>query len=548
MFRKTLLTILCLFVLSGSAYAQTDYFIDFSCATPGDGTTGQCDGGADDAFDSIFGADGLADGDVAWVRKAQTETRSASVAWTYDQEMHNPVYIIGWPRSAHNISSSDWTNGSTGVVVDDADMDREQHQGRFITAPDGFDYLITRVVDASNIVIDRPYAGATSGNDATAVIKADDLPEGITKPSDPNNWDADADDLPTIDLSGGAYSFVWNQDDNWVVYNLNMIGGTNEIIDVSNIGTFVLHGCLLKQDNNFAAVYLYGSILATIERTIIEGDSASESAQNGLYVYSPAIKLINSAIYNMGNSAILMNDDAASYIYFENVNLGVELPNDSYDIECKASNHSSGRDVKLGGTNGDININVGAGRQGHSMAGFTFANYQKVLGAWKDFYIGTTLEKVAVVSTNANKKLSDNIIEITPPTTANRTFRGFEQEIKVFESRKTYDAGTYNVKVWIYNDTGNTLNDTTFSDDILMRCRAEAGSYGDATTEYVSMPWTYSDEIDILDAADADDWDYLQCDSVVVGVSGSKIYCEVLVSTYDAQADVILIDPVTTNP
>ena len=81
-----------------------------------------------------------------------------------------------------------------------------------------------------------------------------------------------------------------------------------------------------------------------------------------------------------------------------------------------------------------------------------------------------------------------------------------------------------------------------------MRCRAEAGNYGDATTEYVSMPWTYSDEIDILDAADADDWDYLQCDSVVVDQDGTKIYCEILVSTYDGEADVILIDPESSNP
>ena len=153
----------------------------------------------------------------------------------------------------------------------------------------------------------------------------------------------------------------------------------------------------------------------------------------------------------------------------------------------------------------------------------------------------------AATGVTPNKKLSDNVIEITPETAVTNQFKEIEQKVKVYESRKTYAAGTYNIKIWIYNDTGNTLNDTTFSDDILMRCRAEAGSYGDATTEYVSMPWTYSDEIDILDAADADDWDYLQCDSVVVD-QASKIYCEVLISTYDAGADNIFIDPSTSNP
>ena len=51
MFRKILFTILCLFMLSGSAYAQTDYYMDLDCAEAGgDGTTGECDGGADDVF------------------------------------------------------------------------------------------------------------------------------------------------------------------------------------------------------------------------------------------------------------------------------------------------------------------------------------------------------------------------------------------------------------------------------------------------------------------------------------------------------------------
>jgi len=34
----------------------------------------------------------------------------------------------------------------------------------------------------------------------------------------------------------------------------------------------------------------------------------------------------------------------------------------------------------------------------------------------------------------------------------------------------------------------------------------------------------------------------------VVDQTGSKIYCEILVSTFDAESDAIYIDPVTSNP
>lgn len=337
-------------------------------------------------------------------------------------------------------------------------------------------------------------------------------------------------------------------------------------------------------------------------------------------------KFKNCAIYNMGDHGISIVNAA---LHAENVNIGVETANADDDIFINNGGTSIARDLKLGGTNGDVDIYT----LGQEEGGLISVNHNKVLGAWKRyFYLDGVAEKVAVTGVTPNKKLSDNVIEYTPATASTYEFKEIEQKNKIFESRKTYDAGTYNIKIWIYNDTGNTLNDTTFSDDILMRCRAEAGSYdatnpdssltgqtdiaytdddpdtitdasdgfvaagfqvndkirvygstsndgdytiagvavgvltlvaGDSLTaeiagdttrideiadKYVSMPWTYSDEIDILDAADADDWDYLQCDSVVVDVSGSKIYCEVLVSTYDAQADVILIDPQTANP
>jgi len=232
--------------------------------------------------------------------------------------------------------------------------------------------------------------------------------------------------------------------------------------------------------------------------------------------------------------------------------MGVEENNESDDIRISYAEGDQiwGRDVMLGAANGDVSIEATV----PGKLSVKISNFNKVLGAYKMYYPGGTAEKIAVTSEAAtNKKLSDNVIEVVPLTAATFDFSPIQWMVKVWESRKTYDAGTYNIKVWILNDTGAALNDdaapTKATEDILMRCRAEAGEYGDATTEYAGMPWIYSDEIDIqIPDPVGSDWDFLQADSVVVDVSGSKIYCEILVSFSDADADEIYIDPQSANP
>ena len=537
MFRKIFILLICL-LLASPCFAQNDYFWVPDCATPGDGTTGECDGGADDAFDNLSDFEAVAvAGDVLWMRRTKTETMSASFALTQDGTEADHIYWIGWPRDALTITSATWTNGSTTVdVILPASMTWSTVCGRFVTGPDGFDYLITLVTDTNTLTIDRPYAGTTvTLTDGASSIKADELPRGVTQPADPDSWDSDADSLAKIDLSGGAYGIEINADEYRVFNGIDFLGGTANLLTIQSVD-FQLTGCLLNQPNNNNPIY-YVSEIFRINRCIIKGSGGNNSSNENNF--SGITYISNSAIYGMGDFGIVTN---GSVLDLTNVNIGVEIANTDDDLSILYGNSIIGRDVKLGGTNGDVYAVYSDNKA------FISVNNNKVLGAWKMFFLGGTAEKVAVTNTNANKKLSDNVIEITPDTTNALQFKEIEHKVNVFESRKTYAAGTYNIKLWIYNDTGNTLNDTTFSDDILMRCRAEAGNYGDATTEYVSMPWTYSDEIDILDAADADDWDYLQCDSVVVDVSGSKIYCEILVSTYDAGADVILIDPSTTNP
>ena len=556
MFRKILFTILCLFVLSGSALA-TNYYIDTACANNGLGTWDSsgdgCDddgGGTDGAFNNlrdVIQLGTLSAGDKIWVRRTSSWDEgvanvNADTNLSVNGTAIAPISLIGYPRASHSVSSSDWTNGSTSVVIDDADMDREQHLSRWITGPDGFDYLITKITDASNIVIDRPYAGTTSSNDATAVIKADeDYTEAAALEGGEvlTDWGGDADDIPYFDYNDEDYEIRINGDFFWVFKNMIFRDSTDAkgIFQTTNCSV-LFKSCLFSQaTQNDPHFYLDYDAVLTIDQCVFDGDTG-----HAIGFFRGAVAFVkNSAIYGMVTGFYGTRGE----VILENVNIGVEAVNSSADINYTLVSKITGRDVKLGGTNGYVSINTYA----NNYNSVKFVNYQKVLGAYKEWYLGGTAEKVAVTSTNANKKLSDNVIEITPNTVNTYQHKEIEQKVKVWESRKTYDAGTYNVKVWIFNDTDDRqLNDTTFSDDICMRCRAEAGNYGDATTEYVSMPWIYSDEIDIAIPANADDWDYLQCDSVVVDVSGSKIYCEILVSTFDAEADCIYIDPESSNP
>ena len=81
-----------------------------------------------------------------------------------------------------------------------------------------------------------------------------------------------------------------------------------------------------------------------------------------------------------------------------------------------------------------------------------------------------------------------------------------------------------------------TLNDTTATDDIYLQ--AEYVKSYDDTSEYTQAIAT-STEIDILDAADADDWDYLEV--TVNPATESKVRLWLKISKYET--DDIFIDP-----
>jgi len=202
---------------------MANYFVDSTNGDDTDDGTTMDDGpgggvGCWATIEHAHEAGGLAAGDTVWVRRIHVEyagNPTSDINTAYSGIPKNPIKTIGWPRNTHAIASSDWTNGSTAVVVDDADMDREKHQGRFVTGPDGFDYLITKVTDASNIVIDREYAGGTVANQAATILADEDyaLAQAIDDSAwviKKADWNADADDLPCLDFKDQAFQLYIN--------------------------------------------------------------------------------------------------------------------------------------------------------------------------------------------------------------------------------------------------------------------------------------------------------------------------------------------------
>jgi hypothetical protein len=59
--------------------AQTPYYIDASCATPGNGTTLTCDGDADDAWDDLSDITGLSAGDSVLLKRGETWRETLTV-------------------------------------------------------------------------------------------------------------------------------------------------------------------------------------------------------------------------------------------------------------------------------------------------------------------------------------------------------------------------------------------------------------------------------------------------------------------------------------
>lgn len=337
-------------------------------------------------------------GDTIWIRRRSSfSSPSANITTpaASDGNASTPIRWIGWPRTTQAIAASTWTHGDTTVAVAGGGMSRGAHQGRWLVAPDGVHYLVTRVVSATSIVIDRPYVGATVTGAAT--FEADgDLAEAqaiddSTWSVKKTDWNADANTLPYLDF--GAAAFGVNNAATavyWRLMGLDFRNGTNANGTVMTTGHWVFIGCLFQQTQNTPCLNI-AAIAGAAVRSIFEGNGAGAN-QRGVTGYQARLK--DCAIWGMGGFGLA----ASSYnCALENVNIGVEVPNATFDVSvglCAVM----GFDVKLGGTNGIFSANPytpGGDRNGQMV----IENYGKVLGAHAAFHIASTMRvfSVAVV-------------------------------------------------------------------------------------------------------------------------------------------------------
>ena len=606
---------------------MANYFVDSSTGDNGDdGTT------MDLAWATVeyaLEAGGLSAGDIVWVRRIHSEIPITDIVHAYDGTVGSPISVIGWARAAipdTTITAADWTNGNPLVDnVAGITPDREKHIGRYCTAPDGSQYLITAVIyeagvdgmgagdefvvgdiltnvtqtkkgkvwgftdnldttgtiqyvrDSSSawveddnitsdgggdaeidaggetavgFLIDREYPGNTvTGINGKFQIEEDedyDLAQAI----DDSGWtitkatyNADADDLPLIDFNDANLQIVVTGDLCNLYKNIEFKDSTDAlgIIGISDSGSFKLEGCLIKQSTQSDPLLRISSTSYSFERIIFEGSGAG-TTQVGVISFGSRGKMKACAVYNCGDYGI----QSEEYLELDNVNFGEEMANgdDEFGI-VNLFGQIVGNDVKLGGTNGYVYMGLLTNQGKFSRV--SIGNFQKVLGEHVTYFpggaIGSTggMRNVDVGDANAPSAASSagttaDLIALYP------NINGYEfiedWAVKVAEWKVWAPASAETYTVYLQNNMGVTLNDTTAKDDIWLKL-TYIDTYDDAT-EY-SKTELFSTEIDILQRADQTDWDSLTIANHTPAVAGWAVL-ELYVSKYVASGQ-IYVDP-----
>ena len=521
-------------LVAGGNYKMVEYYVE---PAGGDGNLGTAPGAGNAwlTVEHAHEAGLLVAGDNVWVRRTHNEVPGSDILCAYSGAANNPIETFGWPRDEAT-GTATFTNGSTAVTVVSIAADREKHAARRIKCDtDGKWYLITRVVDANTFTIDREYAGTTAAAANFTIQKDDDFDTRPVAGQAP--WDGDADDLPIIDFNDAAFQLFLDGSLFHVFksFELKDSGDIRGIMQTDRNGICSFIGCLFKQTAaNMPGIYpAAGGVY--IERSIIEGSGAGAS-QKGVYTGSDGfIHLKESAIYNCGDVGIRSQGNC----FIEETNIGVEIANADYDIECKHDGVAWGRDVKLGGTNGYAILLTGVAYT--PIEFIRFENYQKILGAHKRWFYGGTIEKLAADGggTRPNQRAGGNanVIEITPDV-ANYEFMQ-EWAIEVFSHEYEVNAATRTWRYYVQNDACGALSATN------LWLKLEYIEQYDDTSEYI-ITEVLSDET-VANRANNNDWtQYIEVPTITPATA-SKVRITCFVSKHSA-AGHIYIDPKVNNP
>jgi hypothetical protein len=519
---------------------MANYFVDSTTGDDGDdGTT------MDLAWATIeyaLESGGLSAGDVVWVRRVHSEIPTSNIVIAYGGDPGNPIKLIGWPRNSDSsISSATWTNGSTTVdLIVGLSMDKEKHVGRFITAPDGHDYLITYITDSNTILIDREYASSTvSGASGAATIKADE-DYALAQAIDDSGWtiqksdyNSDADDLALIDFNSTAYGFNPNSDRNWYFANLEIKNSNWQYGCVGYGGVCDQHwwrGCLFHTTSDTFVIWAAGNGLKFFERCIIHGSGAGTS-QRGIYV-NTNLYLKDVAIYNLGDHGLgLANADG---VILRNVNMGVEQSNGDHSIlSTGGCPNVTLFDCKFDGGQAVMKYNYP-----DTLNKTGSENHNKVLGAHVTYNAQGTLTKVDVSAGAGDPEKrtggADSVIEILYDESTLgwciKTPHALPCEVFSHEFEATTDSKSY--RYYVQAEGAVTATE--------LWIEVEYVSAHDDTSEYV-VKRVISDEA-ITARADAADWDnYIEVTDIEPAVA-SKVRIRCYCSYYHA-TNKIYIDP-----
>jgi len=340
-----ILTIIVFSFLIVKLASATQYYIDSSCATPGNGTTTTCNGDADDSWDNLSDATAvLVGGDIATLRggiaSGYDDDGAADLAFTNDGSLTNGPITL--ERDYDNNWGDAWTSSSQTFTVTFGS--NTWGGSASITGLDTDDWIWVDGEDNRVFAYQIASAAGTGGAEFTTYLpyKGNSAGTGIylNKMTSAPYWGTAAGD------------FQWNidGDGDWTISGINVRGtDVNGQIEVDSSRNIKVDNCILLGDNSTA----YGVNLTDDVSSIIIRKTKASLETYGVYTSgldsSGVIKIYDSYILTVNNYAARFATGAMMYIYAYDSVFGTSSPGSGGGIQIGAGTFLRGRNISFPG-------------------------------------------------------------------------------------------------------------------------------------------------------------------------------------------------------
>lgn len=253
--------------------------------------------------------------DTVWVERNHVEADpSAHVVFAQVGTITVPFRVMGTPR-ASSAGTANFTQGSTAVTNSSVSMAETKHEARYITGPDGNQYLIEWVVSTSAFTLATAYVGASATGGAFTLQADSDLTEYLALTAGDGRteaaWDAQDDTLPTLNDSTGLYYISSSAGKYLVFKNFQYTAKSNlNYLYLADVKNCVLEGILFKTTGAVAGCIMAGVNVAslTIRRCCFKGNSVNG---RGILLSSGAMANLFDCCFN--NMASGINSPAGAF-------------------------------------------------------------------------------------------------------------------------------------------------------------------------------------------------------------------------------------------